>query len=770
MNTALTSTSLTSFSQLFGRSIGGPVIREIEVPLIQRDYAQGRKTGNVTRIREAFINTLCHALLPSTPVVDLDFVFGDVEDKEGDYQGKFYPLDGQQRLTTLFLLHCYLAWQVGVCPQDQSWSKFTYATRAEARDFCEFLVRHKPDYCGTLSEWIKDDADYLPTWQHDPSIQSMLVVLDAIHDWFAKERPDLEKAWAKLVDGEKPAIRFHLLPMKANGLTDALYIKMNSRGKPLTPFENFKAHFEDGLSKDHPEKAKEFSTKVDTVWTDILWPYRGDDHLIDDEFMRYFRFITEVCAWKNGIDFDDSSQIEVLAEHVFGAGAAGAAESLTFLLQAWDAWEGRNVKAEFESIFTRESGGSAIALLMFKSFDKEGVDLFHACCRHYGAARPWSLAFTLLLYGVLLKFICRVPESSFSTRLRILRNLIEASGDEIRAGKERNNMPKLLAEVEQVIVYGNLHEVSTFNQVQTRNELAKSAMLHAVPTLATDMHGLEDHELLRGGLSAFDLDPAQFAQRARTFVTIFDRAAHPGGMPWKLITGALLAKGDYSRKEMRWTGHRLADFGAPRNDEPWQVLFRGRKGDSVHPTALPLAALIADVAAGRTLQTVITTYLDDPTTPKDWRYYFVKYDVMRDGASGRYTFSPSGYQICMLEKERMSSNYYDPYLLAVARQSGVAESSIANAKWPRCFYGYETSKRTLMLSNSELHVESVDRGWQLSEVPTDPARKFVFDQALASFGIGDDCMLYVPQFNGIDTEDRVEMGARLLAKRVDRGF
>ena len=769
-NPASTPTSLTSFSHLFGQSIAGQVIHEIEVPLIQRDYAQGRKTGNVTRIRENFIDTLCKALLPSTSVVDLDFVFGDVEDKEGEYQGKFYPLDGQQRLTTLFLLHCYLAWRTGVRPQDQSWRKFSYATRPGARDFCDFLVRCQPNYSGTLSEWIKDHADYLPTWQHDPSIQSMLVVLDALHDWFSKEQPDLQTAWAKLVDEENPAIRFHVLPMKANGLTDALYIKMNSRGKPLTSFENFKAHFEDGLNKAHPEKAKEFAKKVDTVWSDILWPYRGDDHLIDDEFMHYFRFITEVCALKNGVDFDDSKHDDILAEQVFGAGAAGTTENLAFLLQAWDAWEGRNVKAEFESIFTRQSGGASIPLLMFKSFDNEGVDLFHACCRHYGTPRQWSLADTLLLYGVLLKFIHKVPESSFSTRLRILRNLVEASSDEIRAGKERNNMPKLLLEVEKIIVHGDLQQVSTFNQVQTKNELAKSAMLHAVPTLTADMFRLEDHDLLRGGLSAFDLDPAQFAQRAKTFITIFDKSAVPSSMPWRLITGALLAKGDYSRQEMRWTGHRLADFGAPKNDEPWQVLFRGRKGDSVHPISLPLAALIADVAAGSTLQTVIAAYLDDPNTPKDWRYYFVKYDVMREGASGRYTFSPSGYQVCMLEKERMSSDYYDPYLLAVAQQSGVSQDSFANAKWPRCFYGYETAQRTLMLRNSGLQMESVNRGWQLSEVPTDPDRKSLFDQACASFGIGDDYLFYVPQKNGIDTEDRVELGGRLLVRLVNDGF
>jgi hypothetical protein len=534
MNASVSSpASLTSFAQLFGREINGHTIQEIEIPLIQRDYAQGRKTENVNRIRENFIDTLCKALMPGSVPIDLDFVFGDVE-----ASGKFYPLDGQQRLTTLFLLHCYLAWRTGALCQDQSWTKFSYATRPGARDFCAFLVQCQPDFSETLSNWIKDQADYLPTWRHDPTIQSMLVVLDALHRRFAAKQSDvLQAAWNRLMDEEKPAIRFHVLSMKTNGLTDTLYIKMNSRGKPLTEFENFKAHFEEVLKKVYPaaqssDVAQDFAQKVDTDWSDILWPYRGEDNLIDDEFMRYFRFITEVCAWKAGIEgFNATTRDDDLAEQVYSSKAPKAADSLAFLFKAFDVWKGKVVKVEFEDILDSRSGGRSTPLLMFNPFDKEGVDLFHACCRHYGT-RQWTLAHTLLLYAVLLKPIHQITETDFSKRLRILRNLVEASGDEIRAG-ERNNMPKLLDDVENIMVDGDLKKVGTFNQVQLRNELDKYAMLQTqtMPTLEASLHRLEDHNLLRGSLTAFDFDPTQFTQRAQAFVDVFDskRPAEPHG-------------------------------------------------------------------------------------------------------------------------------------------------------------------------------------------------------------------------------------------------
>ncbi len=99
----------------------------IEIPMIQRDYAQGRETEE--EVRDEFLNALHNALIlpaghESLPL-NLDFIYGSVE---GDVETRFFPLDGQQRLTTLFLLHWYLAWKDGqfdafqemFCPQGAS--------------------------------------------------------------------------------------------------------------------------------------------------------------------------------------------------------------------------------------------------------------------------------------------------------------------------------------------------------------------------------------------------------------------------------------------------------------------------------------------------------------------------------------------------------------------------------------------------------------------------------------------------------------------------
>lgn len=784
----------TSFNQLFSKA----GIAAVEIPLIQRDYAQGRQSQQVTQIRERFIADLCDALVDDGKTIDLDFVFGHV------LESTLYPLDGQQRLTTLFLLHCYLAWHL---PDSEAvtmaWHKFSYATRPSARYFCKFLLKCRPDVAGTtVSEWLTDQAAYLPTWKHDPTIGGMLVTLDAIQTRFASLFPanelhtGMSKAWERLIHEESPAIRFHLLPIHATDRGETLYVKMNSRGKPLTEFENIKAEIEQTLTKNKalaPEKVADFLRKADTDWADLFWAYRGDDTvvegvsmpLIDEEFMRYLRFVMEVLAWKCDLTVDqektDAEALYELSAMLLGSVNPKADSHLDWLIEALDVWletntdgvrKPVNINQIFEQIFTREKSSETVPLRVFNFREFANVDLFRACCDYYGV-RPWRLAHTLLFYGVLRGRIEKIPDVDLHRRLRLLRNLIDASQDEIRAGTTRNNMPKLISEVERIVTTGLLDAIDTFNQVQLANERAKRDFLQTHPSLRTELERLEDHDLLRGGLTVFDLSPNQpahqFVHRAQQFVTLFQQ-------PYQTVTGALLAKGDYSdhRGSIRWTGHRLVDFGAPKNSEPWQTLFRGKKEDKgIHPCTAPLMDLLDDLSNGTSLNDVISSYLASSACAMDWRYYLVKYEVMREGDSGRYAFSPSGYQACMLDKWQFNSNYRDPYLLALVRRCGLNQAHFGDLY----FYGYENVPRNLVLKHSGLKIRCLDEGWGLMNTSElSAAQQSDFGQLAAQFGllhtqgIPAEWLLPVAQNAGIDCQDRIELGADLLKALVEIGL
>jgi hypothetical protein len=761
---------VTSYNALFTRRApDAPAVERIEIPLIQRDYAQGREGDAVARIRTNFLGVLHEAVTTGTPI-SLDFVYGDVKN------GTLHPLDGQQRLTTLFLLHWYLAWRADRLEQEQGWKRFSYATRASARLFCERLAECKPPSdVNAVRAWLEDQPWFLHTWQHDPTIQSMLVMIEAIHERFAGA--DYAAAWAQLVDPEAPAISFHLLPIEQMGLSEDLYIKMNSRGKPLTQFENFKARFEQVLESSCPERVEEFAQKVDGDWADLLWPYRGSDNIVDDEFLRYLHFVTEVCEWHDGRL--PSGDVASLAERVYGPGNEKAATHLDFLVRCLDTWMGASIAPVFSETFTRtpppiDSDDTSKVVLFGQG--AETVDLFAACCDSYGLSRGRNRVFswpqTLLLYAVLLHRLQSTGE--FPRRLRVLRNLLEASSNELRFEK----MPALLADVRHLIVEGAIEGVSNFNQAQVTDEQLKAGMLADAPALERHLFHLEDHPILRGCLAAFEIDAAVFERRARAFHDVFaDESLLP------VLTGALLAAGDYSRR----LNHRFLQLGSGSNLAPWRDLLAGASRAHLAGTREVRGRLLDAVAARdgdvrSALESFTSRWLEASLDESglDWRWYFVKYPVMREGRSGIYAGvnGSLGYSVCMLDKEAMTSYYRDPYLSAIRLESGVADSAVQGAvghHWPGgpWFTGYETEPRWMRLKASGAEIQCVDEGLLLRSPAAAPHAE-AFSRVCEAHGIGPDLLLKIPQVGAggrqLDTKDRIQLGAALLRDLANAGL
>jgi len=766
----------TSFAALTGES--DLAIERIEIPHFQRDYAQGRESDRVRQIRTDFLEALFTAIGGDDPTpVGLDFVYGGVD------TGTFRPLDGQQRLTTLFLVHWYIASRSGHLAEDHGWKRFSYATRQSARMFCERLVEHPlPDGAAVPSEWIIDQPWYLFLWRHDPTIQSILVMVDAIHDRFREV--DAATAWTRLTDHDEPAVWFLFQPLSGLGSAagqdmrpEDLYIKMNSRGKPLTEFENFKAHFERTIESS--PLAAQFALKVDTAWSDLLWHLRGDDDLIDDEFLRYLEFITEVCEWRAGRDDGAGQRLGPRTAAVFGEANPQREAHLKFLFQAFDIWVERSIPDFFASRFTTTGdveGDPSKVRLFFRNESNapEALSLFEACCRSYGytrgRARVFSLGQGLVLYAVVLHLVEDTPD--FPRRVRVLRNLIEASSDELRLDR----MPKILDDVHSIIRDGALEMVVTLNQAQVEDEGLKAFFLEETPQLRPVVFGLEDHQYLRGSLGAFELDAAAFEGRAAAFQSVMSQPHL-----WSDLLGALLAVGEYQRQP---TNARQFLFGtdSKRHDNAWRELLTGATRERLGPTRQVLTQLLDLLTAVpdplcATLKATVTTYLDQCTraTRYDWRYYMVRYPSMREKGSSTYYTEPTdgaekpamGYSLCMLKagKKMLSSKYRDPYLLAIWRERGDTDDVEDTL-----FTGYENQPRRLSLTRSGAAVRCVPSGFELST--PDPHTE-AFETVCADLGANDGSVV-VPQVEvdgrWIDTVDRVQLGAEIVRRLIAAGL
>lgn len=217
---------------------------KIIIPPLQRDYAQGReKNAEIEQIRNSLIEEIFEALVTNKPLV-LNFIYGEKAD------GRFVPIDGQQRLTTLFLLHWYVFKQSSFSEGLEKLKGFSYQTRVTSERFCENICDATIDFSvDKISAEIKECYWLTGNFLKDPTIKSMLTVLDAIHLKF-KTCTGFEELKDKLIGSECP-ISFLWLPMDNFQKTNDLYIKMNARGKLLSDFEIFKAKLQNSeLIKD----------------------------------------------------------------------------------------------------------------------------------------------------------------------------------------------------------------------------------------------------------------------------------------------------------------------------------------------------------------------------------------------------------------------------------------------------------------------------------------------------------------------------------------
>ena len=300
----------------------------VVIPIIQRDYAQGRADQHI--VRDDFLKAMSEALCQPEGAhglpLDLDFVYGSI------VNDSFQPLDGQQRLTTLFLLHWYLAWKDGRTQDflahfvdEKGRSRFGYEVRPDSRDFIDALASYVPGIavvdCQDLDSLLTDQPWFFRRYKYDPTICSALSMLKRMHEIFRKTS-DLY-LYARLIDKRAPAITFQLLVLEEFGLSDDLYIKMNARGKPLTSFETFKARFERHLKKqqfkgaqwealccDEPSISDFFALRIDTRWSDFFWPFRDErTATFDDAVMNLVRAVIMVTR-PSGTDTDTSKKTE----------------------------------------------------------------------------------------------------------------------------------------------------------------------------------------------------------------------------------------------------------------------------------------------------------------------------------------------------------------------------------------------------------------------------------------------------------------------------
>lgn len=255
--------------------------KTIRIPLLQRDYVQGSK--------ESVISPFIDSLLDNNMQSDLNYIYGYTED------GCFIPVDGQQRLTTLWLLYLYAAARAN--KMEEFNIELSFLSREYANDFCDRL-RYKIEELlqiiaptESLDTAIADQYWYIASWGNNATVGNMLLTLKYIHrKCTGCTGGNAMTLWNYLKAEDN--ISFSFLDMSEDyGLDDDIYIKMNGRGRPLSIFENLKSWMDEKVTKaiknDDELWLHDWSRKMDNLWTQFFWDNRNQNQShpeeIDDE-------------------------------------------------------------------------------------------------------------------------------------------------------------------------------------------------------------------------------------------------------------------------------------------------------------------------------------------------------------------------------------------------------------------------------------------------------------------------------------------------------
>lgn len=268
----------------------------VHVPEIQRDYAQGRDNQNAEMVRNKLLDDICDVLSGKKGQHVLNYIYGVPQKEVANDEEiiKLILIDGQQRVTTLFLIKWYLAVKGDL--NTAFLTRLVYATRDSSEEFCGFLSEYgtciKED--NKPSVLIENHIKFKKRWLHDPTIVNMLNMLDAIHNHFVDKAINPE-----LLDN----VKFSFVSLDGFKRVDELYAAMNSRGKQLTPFELIKGEL--------LKKYSNLASIINGYWLPWFWKisktyapndqdqeqYASEYH--DQYLYNYYSYIVQMIWWRS---------------------------------------------------------------------------------------------------------------------------------------------------------------------------------------------------------------------------------------------------------------------------------------------------------------------------------------------------------------------------------------------------------------------------------------------------------------------------------------
>jgi uncharacterized protein with ParB-like and HNH nuclease domain len=301
---------------------------QIIVPEIQRDYVW--KAENVNKLLTSILENNQKQNKQEIPDEELEKLPPAIRDivarerkktinycnigflyaySDSEMHGRYILIDGQQRMTTLFLLLLNLSIKDDKQSQFKNAYfkdeilKFDYKVRAAAHDFMVNFVKYILDKKDI--DAITDQYWYFTEYNQDVTIQSIITNYKTIQSFTAKN----ELSFQYIED----RIEFWYFDTEKSEQGEELYIYMNSRGEQISPNEGIKAI----LLKDLPDSEKRVWGEKWETWQDFFWKHRKNNTSADmglNEFLRWINIIELISGQMKTAIEDQAQRIKTIKE------------------------------------------------------------------------------------------------------------------------------------------------------------------------------------------------------------------------------------------------------------------------------------------------------------------------------------------------------------------------------------------------------------------------------------------------------------------------
>ncbi|UTC57898.1 DUF262 domain-containing protein [Treponema sp. OMZ 305] len=401
---------------------------KIIIPDLQRDYCWGDKAGLVENFTDNLIELF---VKDKNQHITMGLIYGYEEPSH-----YLQLCDGQQRLTTLFLLLGLLNKRTENSFEqyitDNKEPRLQYAIRENTLYFLFDLAGNffAGDNTTLNVEDIRKQPWYFKDYDVDPSIQSMLKALDIIDKRLTSQTiKDKYKAFGEfLID--KIFFLYYDMENRRNG--EETFVIINTTGEPLTETENLKPLM---LSKITNEEKQKSASKDWEQWEDFFWQNRHKNDTADIGLKEFFR-------WVVLLQFDIINDNKTAFQN---------------MVDSMPSTELRKIDLE-----TVKKYFSIITFL----FDKELIDKFDS----YLAPQEQNDQITLFKILPVIEYIARFGQSDIENIKRVIRFFFNLS--------RVDNMSKAISEQlpEALKIIKKLPNTDITSLLKLKDEISKTLL------------------------------------------------------------------------------------------------------------------------------------------------------------------------------------------------------------------------------------------------------------------------------------------------------